>query len=341
MRSSFFGSRRLLPALATAALALITACGQGGTSPTSSGAGGETGSTSGATTGTSGDGGGGGNLPAAMPLAILDWNTHNFFDTKKNSPDPSETVLSVFNYNAKRKAIGAVIKNLDADIVVLAEVENLAILDDLNTTELDHAYAKTILIDGNDSRGIDIGMLTKLPPESVVSHKDDVFVKAGTNGPQYHYSRDCLEVHFTFNQRKLIVLGVHFKAKAAPDDPDKRLAEGQHTRAIADALQAKEPGAAIVVLGDFNDTTGSAPYNAVLGAAPTLFADSADAVPAAEHYSYDYQGKLELIDHQMANPRLAALIDPAQVLIAHGKGIDDGSQYASDHAPIKATYLVH
>lgn len=341
-RSSFFGSPRYLPALFTAALGLVTACGQGqATSAASEGAGG---GASGATTGSGGGGGGGsgggGSLPAAMPLSIFDWNTRNFFDTTKNTADAGEIVLSFANYSAKRKAIGAEIAKLDADIVVLAEVENKAILDDLNATELGGAYVQTILFDGNDPRGIDVGMLTKIMPDSVVSHKDDVFVKAGTNGPQYHYSRDCLEVHFTFNQRSLIVLGVHFKAKAAPDDPDKRLAEAQHTRKLADDLQAKEPGAAIVILGDFNDTTDSAPYNAVLGAAPTLFADSAGAAPEGERYSYKYMGKLELIDHQMANPRLAGLLDPAQVVVDHGKGIDDGSQYASDHAPIKATYLV-
>jgi endonuclease/exonuclease/phosphatase family metal-dependent hydrolase len=339
IRSSFFGSRRPLPALFTAALLLITACGQGGTtSSTSEGAGG---GASGTTTGSGGEGGSGGSDPTPVPLAILNWNTRNFFDTKKNSPDASETVLSLTNYTAKRKAIGAALKALDADIVMLAEIENQAIIDDLNKTELGSAYVKAVVIEGNDSRGIDVGMLSKIAPDSVVSHKEDIFVLAGTNGPQYRYSRDCLEAHFTFNQRRLIVLGVHFKAKATPDDPDKRLAEAQHTRKLADDLQAKEPGAAIVILGDFNDTTSSAPYNAVLGAAPTIFADSADSAPLGERYSYDYMGTLELIDHQMANPRLGAMLDHAQVVIKHGNGFDDGGQYASDHAPIKATYLVH
>ncbi len=342
IRSSFFGSRRPLPALFTAALVLVTACGQDGTtSATSSGSGGEGGETASTSGTTTGSGGSGGSLPAPVPLAILNWNTRNFFDTKKNSPNASETILSLTNYNAKRKAIGAALKALDADIVVLAEIENQAILDDLNKTELGSAYVKAVVLEGNDSRGIDVGMLSKIAPDSVVSHKDDFFVKAGTNGPQYRYSRDCLEVHFTFNQRRVIVLGVHFKAKAAPDDPDKRLAEGQHTRKIADDLQAKEPDAAIVILGDFNDTPDSAPYAAVHGTAPNLFVDVADSAPAADRYSYDYMGKLELIDHQMSNPRLTALLDPTQVLIKHGKGFDDGSQYASDHAPIKATYLVH
>jgi endonuclease/exonuclease/phosphatase family metal-dependent hydrolase len=341
IRPSFFGSRATLAALfLTPSLLLAVACGSGETtSQATSGAGGEPSKTT--TTGSGGSGGGGGNVGPTVPLSIVDWNTHNYFDAKKNPLTPMETLLSTVDYGKKRATIGAEIKALNADIVVLAEIENKAILDDLNTTELGSEYGTTVLIEGNDSRGIDVGVMSKITPDSVVSHKDDVFVLAGTNGPQYHYSRDCIEVHFTFNKRAVIVLGVHFKAKAAPDDPDKRLAEGQHTRKIADDLHALQPDAGIVVLGDFNDTPGSAPYNAVAGAAPQLFVDSADAVPMAQRYSYNFSGKLELIDHQMANPLLHAMLDPTSVVLVHAKDVDDASKYASDHSPLKATYLVH
>lgn len=337
---SFFGSRGPLPALLlTPLLVLTAACGQGETTTQATGTGGASGGTS--TTGSSGGAGGSGGSIPAVPLTIVDWNTHNYFDTKKNSATSMEIILSAADYAKKRSTIGAALKALAADIVVLAEIENKGILDDLNTTELGGEYGTTILIEGNDPRGIDVGVLSKIAPDSVVSHKDDVFVLAGTNGPQYHYARDCMEVHFTFNKREVIVLGVHFKAKTAPDDPDKRLAEGQHTRKIADDLHTKQPNAAIVVLGDFNDTPGSPAYKAVTGAAPELFVDSADSVPMAERYSYNFQGKLELIDHQMANPALHSMLDPTSVMLTHAKNVDDATKYASDHSPITATYLVH
>lgn len=321
-------------------LLLAVACGQDGTTgpTTTSGSGGDSGGTTSSGMGTGGDGSGG-SAPG-VPLTIVDWNTHNFFDTKSNPATPTETVLSATDYAKKRSTIGAALKTLNGDIVVLAEVENIAILDDLNKTELGSAYGKTILIEGNDTRGIDIGVLTKIVPDSVVSHKDDSFVLAGTNGPQYHFSRDVLELHFTFNKRALIILGVHYKSKGPPDDKDKRTAEAQHTRQIADDLHKKQPDAAILVTGDFNDTPGSAPYEAVAGAAPDLYVDSADSVDSASRYSYDYMSKLELIDHQMANPALHTMLDPKSVVLLHAKDVDDGSKYASDHSPMKATYLV-
>ena len=344
LRSSFLGSRRPLGALLiTPFLLLAVACGQEGTTgKTTAGVGGDSGATTASGTTTGGGGGGDGGSGGALtpvPLRVVDWNTHNFFDSKTNPATPTETVLSAADYASKRKTIGAALKGLDGDIVVLAEIENIAILDDLNKTELGSAYSNTILIEGNDPRGIDIGVLSKIAPDSVVSHKDDFFVRKGTNGPQYRFARDCLELHFTVNQREIILLGVHFRAKVN-DDPDKRLAEAQHARQIADDLHAKKPGAGILILGDFNDTPGSPPCAAVVGAAPDLFVDSADTVPLASRYSYDFQGKLELIDHQMANPRLAAMLDPAQVVLEHGAKIDDGSKFASDHSPLKATYLV-
>jgi endonuclease/exonuclease/phosphatase family metal-dependent hydrolase len=344
LRASFFDSRRSLGALLLPPfLLLAVACGQDGTTPTTTGAGGDSGgTTTGATTsGSGGSGGDGGSAPLTpVPLSIVEWNTHNFFDSIVNPATPSETVLSAADYASKRKTIGAALKGLDGDIVVLTEIENKAILDDLNKSELGGAYSQTILIEGNDSRGIDVGVLSKITADSVVSHKDEYFTLKGTNGPQYRFARDCLEVHFTVNQRELILLGVHFRAKSAPDDPDKRLAEAQHARQIADDLHTKRPGAGILILGDFNDTPDSPPYVAVVGAAPDLFVDSADVVPIGERYSYDYQGKLELIDHQMANPRLAAMLDPTHVVLLHGSKIDDGSKFASDHSPFKATYQV-
>lgn len=338
LRSVFFGSLRNLTALSiTPFLLLAVACGQDGTVvQTATGTGGDSGGST--TTGSGGDGSGGGI--ARAPLSIVQWNTRNFFDSKTNPATPTETVLSAFDYASKRKTIGAVLKQLDGDIVVLAEIENKAILDDLDAAELGDAYSQRILIEGNDQRGIDVGVLSKIAPDSVVSHKDDVFVLKGTNGPQYHFARDCLELHFTVNGREIILLGVHFRAKGANDDPDKRLAEAQRARQIADELHAKKPDAGILVLGDFNDTPGSLPCAAVVGAAPELFVDSADAVPIADRYSYDYMGKLELIDHQMANPALAAMLDPGKVVLLHGPKIDDGSKSASDHSPLKATYRV-
>ena len=76
--------------------------------------------------------------------------------------------------------------------------------------------------------------------------------------------------------------------------------------------------------------------NYVLGADPDLYVNAPDSVPAADRWTFNFMGSLELVDHQMANPLIGAMLDPASVTIPHGADIDD----ASDHSPVLATYLV-
>lgn len=322
-----------LPSSALILSLLLAACGDSGPSSTTSTTG------SGGAGGSGGTGGSGGALPPPKPLGVLAWNVHDHFDIVYNG-GTGEEVPSSTEYKAKRKAIGAVLKSIDADVVLLSEVETQQNLVDLNGNELDGRYLTVSLTEGNDTRRINVGLMSKVMPDLIKSHKDDTFTKAGTNGPIYHYARDCVEVHLTYNGRPLVLLGVHFKAKTPPDDPDKRLAEAQHTRAIADALLKENPARGIIILGDYNDVPGSAAVNAVAGQAPSLFTDAAEAVPADQRYSFDFNGKLELIDHQMADPRAHAMLDPSTVLLEHGAGVDDGSKYASDHAPLFAIYQV-
>lgn len=321
-------------ALLAASITALLACGDGGSNPQTSTT--TTTAATGGATVSSVTGGTGGTLPAPKALSIANWNVHDFFDTVNDSTQDS--VLSATDYTKKQKGIGAVLKDLNADVVMLAEVEKQHILDDMNKNVLGNMYANRTLLEGNDPRGINVAVMSKIPPDAVTSHKDDTFTKAGTNGPVYHYSRDCLEVRFTFNDRKIVLLGVHYKSKEPTDDPDKRLAEAQHTRALADGITQADPSTVVIILGDYNDTPGSPPLAAVVGVAPALYADAADAVTASLRHTYNYNGTLELIDHQLGNDLAAKLLDPTKVLIKHGAGVDDGTAYASDHAPIFAVY---
>ncbi|WP_437877377.1 endonuclease/exonuclease/phosphatase family protein [Sorangium sp. So ce513] len=278
----------------------------------------------------------GGPPPEGAPLALVTWNTKDFFNDLDDTEGDAEIVLSPARYREKREAIAAVLQQLAPDVAVLQEVEHLDVLEDLNRIELGGAYPHAALVEAYDPRGIDVGALSKIPFDKVVSHKDDRFTLRGTQGPVYTFTRDCLELHLTHGGRKVILLGVHFKAKAAPDNPDRRLAEAQRARAIADALAAEHPTAAIAVLGDFNDLPGSPPVEAIAGAGPIVFEDVAAAVPPANRWTYDFNGQLELIDHQMVNPLLRDMLDPASVLIPHGPAID----VASDHAPVFSVYRI-
>jgi len=286
--------------------------------------------TNGPTT-SSGGSGAGGELPDPLPLTVVNWNLFNFYNDEIDDSAQDEAIDP--NWTVHRADVGKVLRAIDGDILVLQEVEHEAVLEELDALELDGAYPYIRVIDGNDPRGIDVGIMSKIPLDEVKSHKDESFTKAGTDSPPYLYARDCLEVHVTYNGRALALLGVHYKAKEN-DNPDKRLAEAQHTREIADALSAATPQKGVLILGDFNDIPGSPPYLATAGDAGE-FTNSAESVPSADQWTFDYFGTLELVDHQFANPLMAARLDEIRIL--HGPE----AEAASDHAPVIATYQVN
>ncbi|HEX7623549.1 MAG TPA: hypothetical protein VF400_08265, partial [Anaeromyxobacteraceae bacterium] len=73
--------------------------------------------------------------PAAFPssLRVASWNVHDLFDEVDRTSPPGEldTVLSPAEVEAKLARTGAVLARLDADVILLQEVENLALLERL------------------------------------------------------------------------------------------------------------------------------------------------------------------------------------------------------------------
>ena len=321
-----------LPFVAAFALA-AAACGQSGTAVSSSSSSTDDTTSTGAGGGTTTDtglGGGGGSTP----FKVMTWNVHNFFDAQKNSPGKQETVVSKADYAEHLRVVANVIKAVDPDVVMLEEIENLGVLEDLDT-KIGGQYFARQLFEGNDPRGIDVGIMSKIKFDSTVSHATDRFALIGTQS-QYSYARDCLEAHLTIGTRHVALLGVHFRSKGgevATDDPDKRLAEAQHTRAIADGIVKADPTAGVIILGDFNDTTGSQAQKAAIGANPA-FTDLAASDPST--WSFTYQGDKELLDHMIAHPLLVAGYVKGSGVAVHSADVSE----ASDHAPITATFNV-
>ena len=315
--------------------------GNGGTAGTG-GAGG-----TGGTTATGGSGGttGVGGAETPEPLKLLNWNLHNFFDKNKDSSAPEEFVLTPAQYDDKLAAVGAILKGMDPDVACLPEIEDKAILDELNSKQLAGAYT-TAITQTNDFRGLDIGVISKIPIVDVVSHAADSFKRLDlAGGESYKYSRDAVEIHLKYNTRDIVLLCVHYRSKgdgsAETDDVNKRMAEAQHTRYIADQIAAESPKTAILIMGDFNDLPGSPPVNWTLQGDPDNkpkipFFGAADSIAEEKRYTFVYEGTKELIDHQMANSLLNQMLDTSSVLIRHGSDTED----ASDHFPMMATYQI-
>lgn len=151
-----------------------------------------------------------------------------------------------------------------SDILAVQEVENLYTIRLFNHTYLDDYFDRMVLIDGNDPRGIDVGLCLRkgFPAEitAIRTHVDEAVgnasVSRGSNAFGYLatkalFSRDCLEVDIAINGKVLTFLVNHFKAQdGKPASVQRRKQQAERTVQIA--ADAEKAGRLPIILGDLN-----------------------------------------------------------------------------------------
>lgn len=161
----------------------------------------------------------------------------------------------------QRNNTANVILDASPDILAVQEVENLYTLRIFNDTYLDNYFDKMLLIDGNDPRGIDVGIMVKRGFKGEIvnirTHVDDgvtdrstardfgYLVKGGI------FSRDCLEIDIKINNKLLTFLVNHFKAQdRKPSSIERRKKQADKVSKLA--TKATKEGKYPIVLGDLN-----------------------------------------------------------------------------------------
>lgn len=140
-----------------------------------------------------------------------------------------------------------VIHDVDADIIGVIEAEDRPSLVRFNTDLLSRQYRHVMLVDGNDDRGIDVGIMSRqgFPIQTITSNVDAVDAQ-GTI-----FSRDCPQFEFTTPAgTRLHVLVNHFKSQSGGGGP-KRRRQAEAVRRIVDGLVAE--GRHVIVMGDLNE----------------------------------------------------------------------------------------
>lgn len=147
-----------------------------------------------------------------------------------------------------------VIDTVNPDILVCVEVESRPTLQRFNDQILGDKYGKSfphvMLVDGNDERGIDLGILSRFPIRSVRPHFEDA-----DNAGKRIFSRDCPEYEIELPGNKtLIVCPNHFKSKRGGNSAAasaRRKAQAKRAHEIALAAIARTN--LVLVAGDLND----------------------------------------------------------------------------------------
>jgi len=170
---------------------------------------------------------------------------------------------------------------VQADVLAVQEVEHLEILKKFNTDHLNGMYPYIALIEGNDRRMIDVGILSKLPIGMIVSHQTAEHPDAP--GKRV-FSRDLLQVEILDpNRRKLFTIyNTHLKSHFVPfgQDPVQgavaaNLRRKQQAEMISQILSKMErPDGKFVLTGDMNDPPDSPHLQPMLSVDGQLLVDA-------------------------------------------------------------------
>lgn len=194
-----------------------------------------------------------------------------------------------------------VIKTVKADVGCIVEAEDRLSLKAFDTDLLGSRFKYEMLIDGNDMRGIDVGIYSRFPLGSIWTH---MFDKSGNS---FTFSRDCPEYEVLLpNGKSLFLLCNHLKSKGYDTAGTANTRRKKQAEAIRDILQKYDLAQNLVVVaGDLNDTPGSAPLAPLLQV-PDLFdvLDLHFGAHPEKRWTYHYKGAFDQIDYLLVSKPL-------------------------------------
>ncbi|MCE3010456.1 MAG: hypothetical protein LW875_07575 [Proteobacteria bacterium] len=138
------------------------------------------------------------------------------------------------------------------DILILLEVENLSVLKTLNEKYLKNSgYQTVVLIEGDDRRGIDVGLLSRLPVAGEAQlHRIEFTPDPSDENWKKPQTRGILEVPLKLpNGETLFIFGLHFPSQA---NPVQEREDAVNT--LIKQMKARGEKALTVAGGDFNIT---------------------------------------------------------------------------------------
>lgn len=210
----------------------------------------------------------------ALTFTADDVEVRTFMGRLVKAKDPDETAVIA---NRIRDV-------MNCDILAVQEVEHIEILKKFNRNNLNNMYPHVALIEGNDPRMIDVGLLSKYPLGPITSHQTTVHPD---DPGQRVFGRDLVQVEVMDNNgdKMLTVYNTHLKSHFVPFDQDpvagaasanarrKRQAE-----MISEIISKQErAGGKFALVGDMNDPEDSSDI------APMLTVDGQQMVNALEN----------------------------------------------------------
>lgn len=275
-------------------------------------------------------------LPDTGSVSLMTWNVENLFDILDPHPSsPPRPRKAEYELELTKIANTLLAADVPA-IVALQEVEHIGILEDLVAHPLlvESGY-EPYLLEGTDSRGIDVGYIVRTEFIDVLDVRQYPAPEGLTSRPPLLLH---LRVNFEGHVREMYLLNNHFTSLAggeAATEP-RRTAQAAWNVAIVEQIRAASPQAEIIVLGDLNSFYASPPVDTLRQAG---LRHVYEWLPHPDEYTYIFEGVAQNLDHILVSPDLFDTISEVAVLHVNADyalpAPDDASPLRkSDHDPV-------
>ena len=295
---------------------------------------------------------------ASAGLSVATYNLENLFDAvddpgKDDAPSTPTAAQYAVDLAKRARSIASGLGS--PDVLVVEEVENLGVLQDLAAQpELVPAGYRAVLVEGPDSRGIDVGVLyrgDRVTLRSAEARQGCTDVRPpsqslaactlpGGGTGSILFARPPLVVKLEDAAgRRLTVVGNHFLAQSEDaHSAAVRAAQADGVRALVAELRAQEPDAGVIVAGDLNDfedsdtllrmTSGGALVDPLRGRAD-------------RPYTHAYRGLCQTLDYLLLTGDVASRVrelGPVHVNVDFAAvpagAAADATPRVSDHDPV-------
>lgn len=166
---------------------------------------------------------------------------------------------------AERETVARRVLAMNVDVLAVQEVEDIDTLDLFAREHLEGLYPHRVLVEGNDIRLIDLGLLSRFPIGAVISWRHRVHP---ANPGRPVFSRDLLQVEIlnpTRTRTLFTLFNNHLKSHFVPfgEDPVAGAAAANQSRQRqsesinAVILERLRPDSRYLVVGDMNDPPDS------------------------------------------------------------------------------------
>jgi endonuclease/exonuclease/phosphatase family metal-dependent hydrolase len=277
---------------------------------------------------------------------IATYNVYNLFG---KDPDVHAAKPERPASKEQQKALGAMIRDLDADAIAFQEVQNEKVLKDLFKQYVNPSLRRKdeepfntfVCIPARDPRGINVALATRLAVRGTITLHDYEFGPIEESATRF--SRDLLGVEvFVTPKYRFLFFVAHLKSKiGGPSAQSRREIQAQEIRKLLE-----EPGLFggspyikqdLILAGDMNDDPDSETIETLRGGArhPRLTDVLGDLKP---NFTYPTHGRYKKtrLDFIFASPTMARNIDLDEREIHR----NERAVEASDHFPASVTINV-